>query len=242
MKIPKLIDVFANPLSQGIFSALAALGSGAVPWDVTAQDLDADYMLNHASEKRISPLVAYWLKIDDTETLSTQRVSTLAQIAVDRFGENWAKRYAALQLEYDPIENYSMTETETETGTNTGTVTNSGTDTGTKTRTTESNAEGTANGFIYAYDQNDPGIPSPSDKQTTTNDVTGSESDTESGSHSDTRTDNLAHSITKSHTRSGNIGVTTSQQMLESELELWKYDFFEGVYNDLDQILTIPIY
>lgn len=40
----------------------------------------------------------------------------------------------------------------------------------------------------------------------------------------------------------GNIGVTTSQQMMESELELRKYDFFQQVYNDIDKVLTINVY
>lgn len=42
--------------------------------------------------------------------------------------------------------------------------------------------------------------------------------------------------------RSGNIGVTTSQQMLQSEIELWQWLFFETVFKDLDQILTLSTY
>ena len=44
------------------------------------------------------------------------------------------------------------------------------------------------------------------------------------------------------HTRSGNIGVTTSQQMLESELELRKYDLLSTVFEDVDTILCLSIY
>ena len=42
--------------------------------------------------------------------------------------------------------------------------------------------------------------------------------------------------------RSGNIGVTTTQQMAESELEYRKHLYFEMVFSDIDHILTIPIY
>ena len=38
--------------------------------------------------------------------------------------------------------------------------------------------------------------------------------------------------------RSGNIGVTTSQQMLESEIEVRKHDIYMIIYNDIDTILT----
>jgi hypothetical protein len=44
-------------------------------------------------------------------------------------------------------------------------------------------------------------------------------------------------------TRRGNIGVTTSQQMLQSERDLWVWNFFRDVvFPDLDYILTIPVY
>ena len=44
-------------------------------------------------------------------------------------------------------------------------------------------------------------------------------------------------------TRSGNIGVTTSQQMIQSSIDLYNnWLYFENVFQDVDSILTIPIY
>ena len=44
-------------------------------------------------------------------------------------------------------------------------------------------------------------------------------------------------------TRKGNIGVTTSQQMLESELKLRAENFLcDFIFKDLDKLLTSPIY
>ena len=43
-------------------------------------------------------------------------------------------------------------------------------------------------------------------------------------------------------TRSGNIGVTTSQQMLESELQLRKYNLYEELYKDVNSVATLSIY
>ena len=65
--------------------------------------------------------------------------------------------------------------------------------------------------------------------------------------------DNTQQSITqgalddnvKQHnfTRSGNIGVTTSQQMLQSELDLRNnYDFFNHIFIDVDSILCSLYY
>lgn len=43
--------------------------------------------------------------------------------------------------------------------------------------------------------------------------------------------------------RSGNIGTTTSQQMLLSSVDLWSgFSFFETVFKDLDEILTLSTY
>ena len=41
---------------------------------------------------------------------------------------------------------------------------------------------------------------------------------------------------------SGNIGVTTSQQMLESELEVRRNILYDIVLNDIAEFLTISIY
>ena len=43
-------------------------------------------------------------------------------------------------------------------------------------------------------------------------------------------------------TRSGNIGVTTSQQMLQSELDLRKWNFANMLYDDVDSICCLCIY
>lgn len=73
------------------------------------------------------------------------------------------------------------------------------------------------------------------DITTTYNSV--ADTDTRKDTYNDI-TDAGSHSLT----RSGNIGVTTTQQMMEQELEVRKNLFFETVFSDIDHILTIPIY
>ena len=43
-------------------------------------------------------------------------------------------------------------------------------------------------------------------------------------------------------TRKGNIGVTTTQQMITQEIELRKHDFYRIIYSDIDSILCLKIY
>ena len=47
---------------------------------------------------------------------------------------------------------------------------------------------------------------------------------------------------TTDHTRSGNIGVTTSQQMLESEIKLREWNFYDQLFKDVDSILCLQLY
>lgn len=42
--------------------------------------------------------------------------------------------------------------------------------------------------------------------------------------------------------RHGNIGVTTSQQMIESEIVLRQKNYFDIVFSDIDRLLTLSIY
>lgn len=58
----------------------------------------------------------------------------------------------------------------------------------------------------------------------------------------DQRTLNTKDRTEHNLTRKGNIGVTTSQQMVQSEYDLRKWLFFEEVMLDVDKLLTLSIY
>ena len=53
---------------------------------------------------------------------------------------------------------------------------------------------------------------------------------------------NIKDTGSHSLTRSGNIGVTTTQQMAESEIEYRRHLYFDMVFADIDKLLTLPIY
>lgn len=56
-----------------------------------------------------------------------------------------------------------------------------------------------------------------------------------------TRTNDLTHSVSDTKTRSGLSGITP-QEMLQKERNLWQWKFFETVFEDIDKVLTCPIY
>ena len=67
--------------------------------------------------------------------------------------------------------------------------------------------------------------------------------DIDAGGSSNTASGKDTHTRNYRLTRSGNIGITTSQMMLQSERELWLWNFFERVvFPDIDRALTIGIY
>lgn len=109
----------------------------------------------------------------------------------------WTRLYNAEQVEYNPIENYDRQQTDQE-------ITN-----GTGSGTQSSTASGTQN-LLHKYAAFDSGTLA---DQTKDENATGS---TENTNQSQT-VKNQRDFTSRIH---GNIGVTTSQQMLESELEL----------------------
>ena len=84
---------------------------------------------------------------------------------------------------------------------------------------------------------------SDTDSGTVTTTTTGTDTSTQTGSVTDTNSGTDTHTHNYELTRSGNIGVTTSQQMIQSEHELWKWNFFNDiVFPDIDRVLTLMIY
>lgn len=95
----------------------------------------------------------------------------------------------------------------------------------TKTKNVKSKL--TTENDVYGFNS---GNAVPSSKQTASgNKLDNEETDTETG--------------TRGLTRHGNIGVTTSQQMLQSEIDLRSnYHFIEQIFNDVDSILCLLVY
>lgn len=73
---------------------------------------------------------------------------------------------------------------------------------------------------------------------------TGSKNNSGSTTGEETTTSQISNEseTIRTLTRKGNIGVTTTQQMLQSEIELWKWNFLEKVMSDIDKILVLSVY
>ena len=151
----------------------------------------------------------------------------------------WTKLEATLHLEYNPIENYDRKEDIEEKRT--------------IGRTTSSTASGT-NGETNAEER--------SEKQTSLHDVSAenafdyqpdSKDTVTGGGTSNYRRDidtsseasgeeNTTDTFTHSNRTHGNIGVTTSQQMIQSERDLVRYSLIEEIAEEYRDEFCLDVY
>ena len=180
-KQTRLNEVFSDWFTgAGIFATLQNFN---IPWktEEIANDLDLEYHGNISGDKIISPLVQ---KISNGETLTNTQKTRIASAIYAINSKNWAKQWETLLLVYNPIENYSMTETMR----NDETITAYG-----KSSTRTDNLTHRQTGSITE---------SPDITDTRTDNLSHSKTGTESGDNdiTDTRTDNLEHEKTGTET------------------------------------------
>lgn len=272
INLNKMIDVYANyPTDGGVFSPMVS-----APWvdTMSGTNLDIAYLDGHSGERYCSNFINH--RLNDSNVLSSDNRTLIANILWAMFGIQWTRLWATMKpAEYDPLTNYQMQETmegtENSTRTpdltkgDTGTVQTTGQDKRTPNLTR--NGTGTVNDNGSATNTNQNGIwgfnsstSVPSDmsdgtatnENTTTRDLTETETgtdttdrtntDTYNRSYTETGTDTTAGKSSRKLTRTGNIGTNTFQNLLQQERNIWMYDFFEQVFKDVDSVLTIPIY
>lgn len=150
LSITRLGELWDNSKTDGIFTYLS---NYAVPWvtnvtNTQIQSLNINYHYLHSKRKIISPLLedlSTYDNVNNEWVLSSEARQEAALTAFLTYNDSWTHLYDTLLLEYNPIDNYNITEDETleeETGsTLQSTVTGSEneigstTDTGTQTGT-----------------------------------------------------------------------------------------------------------
>ena len=247
-------------LTAGIFQKMEMYNP---PWgNDNARQLDIAYT-NRSANKLVTPLINHYID-DDVGTLSDSALTDLVSACYEVNKRNWEMLWKANNTNYEPLENYNRNANITDKSTqkNTGTLQNqrTGTDTGTVDKTLTDSGTITNGGTVgndtanntYGFDSNN-AVPSSSTTQTTTNDLTETHdlnntiNETRQLANSDnsTETRNLETTNENIHSETikGNIGVTTSQQMLQSEYDFRSnYNFFEHVFKDVDNFFTLSIY
>ena len=237
MKTLTLNEAFEySPVThKGIFYYLSQLDGVTLPWSEMGIDsqLDIYYHMNHSGKKITSPLIDGYLSDD---VISESNKEGLAAIIYSLFGKTWERLWDIYNAEYNPISNYDMTESEHE-----GKKLDYGrTDTRTDnlTQTDTPGVTVTENDSVYGFNSTDP---SPSNKRETSQ--TGHNTIANTGTQANVASGEDSIITNRTLTRSGNIGVTTSQQMIQSEIALWQWNYFLNVIiPNIDGVLTISLY
>lgn len=148
------------------------------------------------------------------------------------YQNKYNKLLATENLKYDPIENYSMTESGTDVRTPdlVSNTTASGTSTGTATNTADTTTA------VTTYDNTADFINQ--NKGTDNSTSTTSAENSTTGKTTTTGTEKTTHEFK----RSGNIGVTTSQQMIQSEREVADFSALVQFVTDIANIICLSIY
>lgn len=167
------------------------------------------------------------------------------------FSTKWNRTFNkwvdALAITYDPLNNYDRTETFTDSHVESGSSTNIGnvSDAGSYTDTAQSTAQngGTNEHSVSADDSS---TYEPRDKDTTSSSMSGSNSSTSNTTNSTTSsnagTTQRTLGITHTANIKGNIGVTTSQQMLQAELDISMWNVYDHITDVFLQEFIIPVY
>ena len=164
----------------------------------------------------------------------------------NKYQINWKKLYDTTVLEYNPIENYDRMEDWTDTDDETTTSARD------NTRNTNNTVKSTSTNEIVnsvnVTDQNTAFNAGLADhaKQITDGDTTenGTITNTETGK--DTENESVNGGRTGKHTRTGrahgNIGVTTSQQMIQSERDLVVFNLYDVIAESFIENFCLMVY
>lgn len=132
----------------------------------------------------------------------------------------WSHLTKTLKAEYNPIENYDRTETYTDVFTGT-------------TKTNAANnatSNGTGKTQVYGYNN----LTAPADDSASeTTSASNSTSDSSGTNTSTTAHDSRVH---------GNIGITTTQQMLQAERDVAMFNIYDVICKDFQKRFLIWIY
>lgn len=155
--------------------------------------------------------------------------------AIGHWSRKWFKTFEkwnkALNIEYNPLENYDRMEEWTDTG-RTSELSHNNTN---ASDSSSGSVNGSSTDYISAFN-------SDTARQNTSN-VSNSDSVNNMESHASNTFDSLNNTENLRTGRAhGNIGVTTSQQMLEAELTIAQWNIYEHITDMFLAEFCIPVY
>lgn len=232
--IIRLEDLLPEPEKFGIFEFMrqeqtemgtflnSILGTAGLGIE-NLMPIDMEYIYNKSGKKSVSQIVKTFVhrwNVTNFEQypITVGNFTDISAIIRARYLQKWKKLWETIQLDYDVLNPFDVHFTDNVTTDHTHTE------------------------DIREYEDNDDGK----------NYTYGFNDSSESGSPLGRNTDNSKGNSKLQHTRDatydrettrrGNIGNITRQQLIEQQRNLLQFQFFDVVFNDVDKILTMPIY
>lgn len=146
--------------------------------------------------------------------------------------EKWKNLFATTQYDYNPIHNYDRTEEVTETITTTDNTTaekNS-----TNTNTNSSNQSGNSQTSKAAFNAVTSATMQPVENSQNSQEISGNTSDTYNDK---TSYENIGSNTRTLNTKTqGNIGVTTTQEMIQAERDILQYNLYTVISDEFRDV------
>lgn len=252
-----LSSYFPDASSQGtgIFSEMVSFGA---PWSTKiGLDMDTLYFGWYSGIKCATDIVSTFSKDGIANRIA------LARILYNMYGTAWTNLWNVMLEKYDPLLTYKLTEEIQRDENTTSEYSRNDTSSGTYSDESKLNSEDKLGGTVtvtsegtgttsqYGFNSSE-AVPVTSDTSNSTNATENDTTDTtESTTNSngtsggtlerkDNGTEQVGESITR--TRSGNTGQHTTQELLRQEFNLWKWNFYRQVFEDVDKVLTLSIF
>lgn len=218
----KLIETIDN-INNGIFDYIANEGYFDFINVNNAYSLDVEYYYGRSGNKLISPLYENIINKTMSEETATSLVCSLLK---DKYGDKWTRLYNAIvQSTYSPNSNYDMLEEETPNITKESTTKQNS-----KIETQDTNNQ---NNNTYGFNTIN-AIP--------TNEISNISNNIVNGKAEDNYINlNEKETGKVERVKKGIIGVT-NQKLLKEEIDLRRWNFFEEIYKDIDDMLVLKVY
>lgn len=239
-----LRDYFPDFVGENsLFQKMVAQGA---PWTPSiGEAMDRAYFTMYSGLKNPSEFITLNMAGDVANSI------TIAAILYSMYGESWTRLWEAYKTKYIPIDNYNIQETTVRTEIddrtiNKNTLSNGSSD-GTDITRYGQNVETTANAKSYTYGFNSADrVPTGEQDESTTEANSGSDSISSTSTSESkvvddtTDTNDIKEDIQR--TRTGNVGQNSYQELLRQEFELWRWNFFTQVFEDVDKFLVLSVY
>ena len=244
-----LLEVSENILTDGIFHVLSNLDTNnAFPFlHPTDTDylvsLETDYYLNHSGGKQISPYVERLLEEAQEEKITSTLMSVFAHSVLQRCGDDWMNLMAGYMVSVDPTA--GRVETRVKSGTDETAHTGSDTDTRSPLLDTTTSRDRDKNYDEKEYRHNGfnsvNSSPVDNSKENHAEEIKVEERGSDETVHEKDTTDTITYDTTDE------VTITPSgveiDEAIKYHIDLWSnLDFVEHIFNDIDKILTSPIY